>query len=751
MDDDTQDQPGRSATLDGLLSEARSQLAASEYIECGRTAEQALEAARELDLPLKVAEAANILGSALLRIGMTEQALPLFNESLDIGVEHRNDELRASSLTNLGRYYRLTGNSDLALRHGREGVEAARLIDSPLILASAILSLGNICERTGRYSEALDLYTEALSIAKSTGDQRLEAYAAGNVGIIHERLGETHLSLHYNIRSLELKEAIDDRWGMGVSYNNVAILYHDLGEYPNALESWMKSLEITEAIGDREGVSAALNGIGMMLEAMDDRGRVMEFYTRSLSISRQIGYAQGEAFSLNHIGRFYLEQDDHTRALLYFQRSFRLFESTGDRYGMRGLLQSIGEVYAHMEDQTRALDCFARGLAIARETGDRIGQCSILQAEGSFLVEWKDFEGAIDALEPALDIARSDGYRELERKILTSLAVACDQTGRPAEGVVHRRASAACTDALFNERTRRRTAELLFHFQANDVARLGRELGLSDEDIRSVLEATPRKGRSQSNTGERTSEAQPLAPSIRAEVLGRFRLTMGDRELQKGDWGRRRARDLFAFLLLRHRRPVTTDDIIERFLREERSDSKTRMLVMNAVSHVRRALEPGRAPHTPSSFLLSEGGCYILDLGPDSWIDFLRFKELIVDARRATTLPQRLDLYEQALELYRGDLFAEDPYSDWSASERDMLRDAWLEGVEYVAAEHLRAGRLDEAIDLARRGLQADPTGERSCEILTTALTARGRSGEAQAVREAFDREWTRDYGTPRR
>lgn len=198
-----------SLPIDSLPTQARDQLSSSKYADCARTAERALEMARELRLHLKEGEAANILGSALLRTGMTGQALALFQNGLRI--------------------------------------------DSPLILASALISFGNICERTGQYTRAPVLYTEALSIARETGDLRLESCSVENVGIIHERLGETACSLHFNIRSLELKEKIEDRCGMGVSYNNVTTLYHDLGEYPYALEAWMRSLEITEAIGDREG------------------------------------------------------------------------------------------------------------------------------------------------------------------------------------------------------------------------------------------------------------------------------------------------------------------------------------------------------------------------------------------------------------------------------------------------------------------------------------------------------------------
>lgn len=736
-------------SLDALLRTARGELDSADFVGSSRTARAALKLAREIGRRGQEGAALNILGGALLRSGSTEESPSLFEEGLRIALDLGDAELEATSLTNLARYHRLAGNSEQALEIGERSVQVARRIDLPLVLASALLSLGNISERTGDYGRALDLYTEALEIAARTGDLKLEAYAAGNVGIIHERLGETPLALRFNIQSLELKERLDDRWGMGVSYNNIAILYHDLGEYASALEAWMRSLEITEAIGDREGLSAALNGIGMMFEAMGEQAHVLEYYRRSLGLAREIGYVQGEAFSLNHIGRFSFDHDDPTRALLYYYSSLRLFESTGDRYGVRGLLQSIGDVYASLNDVSRATDHYHRGLAITEETGDRMGRCSLLQSIGLLHVAGGNLHQGIEALEQGLEIARVDGYRELERKLLSGMAVAFDGIGERRRAAECRKNYILCTEALFSKQTRRRAAELLFRFERNDARRLGDELGLSSEDIEEALSAI-RPDRSASPPLLQTTPIRSsTTPAISVEALGGLRVSINGRELRRADWGRRRARDLFSFLLLRHRRPVTIDEILELLFREEVVDARTRMLVMNAATHLRRALEPDRSPHALSTLLVADKGSYMLDLGEDAWVDFLRFKELIVDARRAATLVERLRLYGEALPLYRGDLFADDPYAPWSAAERDMLRDAWLEGLEYRASEDLRLERFEEAIELARRGLQADPTAERSYEILTAALIARGRTGEAHLVHRAFVEAWHREYGSP--
>lgn len=235
----------------------------------------------------------------------------------------------------------------------------------------------------------------------------------------------------------------------------------------------------------------------------------------------------------------------------------------------------------------------------------------------------------------------------------------------------------------------------------------------------------------------------PASPVILVRTFGELRVTVDGRALRTGDWGRKKARDLFKFLLIHHRRTITMDEIIER-LWNGAADRNTELLVMNAISRIRRAIEPDRSPRDRRSMVSSMDRTYRLDLGEDAEIDFVRFKELMVLARGASSARERYDYYEQAAALYTDDFLKEDAFEAWAASERDLLKDAFLEALEYMAGEQLRSARLEEAIATARRILPFDDTSERGYEILLEALLLRGRPADARQAyeecRAAFDR-----------
>ncbi len=153
------------------------------------------------------------------------------------------------------------------------------------------------------------------------------------------------------------------------------------------------------------------------------------------------------------------------------------------------------------------------------------------------------------------------------------------------------------------------------------------------------------------------------------------------------------------------------------------------------MSHLRKALWFDRRSDQ-GDHIRSGDGAYMLDLGAETWVDFLVFKELIVLARRSGNAAERSRHYAEAVGLYHGDFLQEDQFHEWSSYERGVLRDAYLEGLEFLGRERLRRGELDEAIETSRRILSEDSISDSAHEILMLALKRRGRIGEARQALE---------------
>ena len=174
------------------------------------------------------------------------------------------------------------------------------------------------------------------------------------------------------------------------------------------------------------------------------------------------------------------------------------------------------------------------------------------------------------------------------------------------------------------------------------------------------------------------------------KILGPLEVREGDRRL--GCKGAKQ-RLLLATLLLRAGETVSSDRLIEALWGESPSETADKALQMH-VSHLRKLLEPERAPGSPGRILVTSPPGYLLNMEPDQ-LDLHRFEQTAAQARaerEAGRTAEAAALRRRALALWRGP-----PLSDLSF-ESDLQADiARLEELRLAALED----RLDADLALA--------------------------------------------------
>ena len=98
----------------------------------------------------------------------------------------------------------------------------------------------------------------------------------------------------------------------------------------------------------------------------------------------------------------------------------------------------------------------------------------------------------------------------------------------------------------------------------------------------------------------------------------------------------------------------------------------------------------------------------------------------------------------RAINLYRGSFLPDDDDAHWAFSTREMLRTRYLELVSSAARRFEQEGRHEEALDLYRRGIEADELAETFHQGLMRCHHQVGRTPEAldayRRMRELLDR-----------
>jgi DNA-binding SARP family transcriptional activator len=240
---------------------------------------------------------------------------------------------------------------------------------------------------------------------------------------------------------------------------------------------------------------------------------------------------------------------------------------------------------------------------------------------------------------------------------------------------------------------------------------------------------------------DRRQRTQPhwiSEPELRIRALGRTQVELGGIALE-GDWLMQRPGQLLKFLVCRRGKPAHIDAIIEALWPDARRSGRN--TVRYFVHALRERLEPGRASRAPSAFIVSTGSTYALD--PSVAVDVDDFETLAsvaiqVPAAMLDTRPDAVTSLEQALELYRGDLFEEEPFAEWAFPERERLRALAYQAVSGLV-EHLRSeGDVAAASGYLERNIDMWPLDTSLHHALIGVLLEQGRHGDAERRYAAF-------------
>src|SRR4051812_44109214 len=162
------------------------------------------------------------------------------------------------------------------------------------------------------------------------------------------------------------------------------------------------------------------------------------------------------------------------------------------------------------------------------------------------------------------------------------------------------------------------------------------------------------------------------------------------------DVGGPRQRAVLALLLSARGDVVSVDRMIEDLWRGE-APPRAIASLQAYVSNLRRLLEPARERRAPARLLISAPPGYALRLPADA-VDAWRFERLLAEARAcAVADPHRARvLLLGALQLWRGDAFAEFAEEPWAQPEAVRLTELRLAARELLLDVSLRAGAAAE-------------------------------------------------------
>ncbi|HEV2474433.1 MAG TPA: BTAD domain-containing putative transcriptional regulator, partial [Chthonomonadales bacterium] len=211
----------------------------------------------------------------------------------------------------------------------------------------------------------------------------------------------------------------------------------------------------------------------------------------------------------------------------------------------------------------------------------------------------------------------------------------------------------------------------------------------------------------------------------RIELLGALRAVGRERTINRFSAGK--GRSLLARLAFYLDREHPREELIE-LLWPECEPSAGRLRLRVAVSSLRRQLEPPGVPSGAAIIAESDS----LRLNPHTIETDVREFEAALGSVPGQTPEQRTERLSHAVELHAAELLP-GLYDDWVLVERDRLSDLRLRALEELIRLETESGRLDFALDYARRAVSTAPEREELQQHLIRLLVLLGRKREAKS------------------
>ncbi|TDB93428.1 AfsR/SARP family transcriptional regulator [Actinomadura sp. 7K534] len=201
------------------------------------------------------------------------------------------------------------------------------------------------------------------------------------------------------------------------------------------------------------------------------------------------------------------------------------------------------------------------------------------------------------------------------------------------------------------------------------------------------------------------------------------------------DLGPRKQRALIAMLALEPGRVVSLDRLIDELWAGEPPARATRTL-QAYIAHLRKALEPGRAPRTPPAVLLTREPGYLLAVPPGR-IDLWRFAAGADEGRAALARGAHAEAVahlDEALGLWRGDPLGEFADQEFAQPALTRLHQVRMTALEDRFDARLAIGEAASLIPGLEALVEDGPYRERAWSLLVLALYRAGRQADAVAA-----------------
>lgn len=307
-------------------------------------------------------------GYTLLSIGNIEflddhfdLSMRHLNKALELFTERKDEDAIAATQVSIGYLYRYTGEIQLALKYGLQGMEQlARSGKFKMFRILGCYFIGGIYTDTGHLDEALLLFQEglnvdyprgilvmdarltngiagvymkqkkftlalenyqrALELSESTTEKTFKARGLTDLGDYYFKMGDYQQAIHYNQEALAIRLEINIKNGMITNYMNLGQIFNKQGKYNDAISVLMQALKLAEEIGVKLKIYQIHQLLSDIYLGMGSIAESLAHYKAFHEISEDINHEDLDRKVKNQVQLFQAQLTEKENAIIKAQK-----------------------------------------------------------------------------------------------------------------------------------------------------------------------------------------------------------------------------------------------------------------------------------------------------------------------------------------------------------------------------------------------------------------------------------------------
>jgi DNA-binding SARP family transcriptional activator len=200
----------------------------------------------------------------------------------------------------------------------------------------------------------------------------------------------------------------------------------------------------------------------------------------------------------------------------------------------------------------------------------------------------------------------------------------------------------------------------------------------------------------------------PERALLRVCCMGSFTLYLNQEKVDR--WHSQKARSMMKYLLTKRKKAITRDELIEALW--PNCDAEVgRNNLKAAVYSLRQTLSTCTKKGNVYQVILFQEGQYSINPDVEILIDIDEFELYWQTGRRLEKegkKQQAIQQYVLAEQIYKGDYFEDDPYSEWTMLQREALKDNYLAILSKLASHSFESGDYENCAHYSQLLLYKD-------------------------------------------